>query len=99
LRNNDIRDNISEAFTHGLVCFIKVLVEKGLKCVLTLLVVRAELDPGLDIGSPLSTIIIGNVENTSTRHGGGSRVVKISNLKNKLHVSLDGDTLVRGKSE
>jgi hypothetical protein len=99
LGNNDIRDNASEAFTHGLVCFIKVLVEKSLKCFLTLLIVRAELDPGLDVRSPLSTIIIGDVENTSTRHGGGGCVVKISNLKNKLHVSLDSDTLIRGKRE
>jgi hypothetical protein len=65
----------------------------------TLSVVRAKFNPGLNVRSPLSTIIIRDIKDTSTRYSGRSSEVKVSNLKDKLHVSLNGNTLIRGKSK
>ena len=99
LSNNNTRYNVFELFTHLLVGFIKIFVEKALKLLFTLSVVRAKFNPGLNVRSPLSTIIIRDIKDTSTRYSGRSSEVKVSNLKDKLHVSLNGNTLIRGKSK
>jgi hypothetical protein len=99
LRDNDIGDNVLEELTHLLVGLIKVLIEQSLKGFLALSVVRAVFNPRLNVRSPLGTIIIGNVKDTSTGDSGGGSVVKISNLEDELHVCLDSNTLVGGKGK
>jgi hypothetical protein len=76
-----------------------VEVELLLQFVLTLLIVSRVGNPSLDVGHPLITIIIRDVQNTSTRHSGRCCVVQVSDLENELHVRLEGNTLVGSKGE
>jgi hypothetical protein len=76
-----------------------VEVELLLQLVFAILVISRASNPSLDISLPLVTIIIGDVQDTSTRHSSGSGVVQVSDLENEFHVRLKSNTLVGGKGE
>mmetsp|Transcript_14244 Transcript_14244/g.29070 ORF Transcript_14244/g.29070 Transcript_14244/m.29070 type:complete len:355 (-) Transcript_14244:2823-3887(-) len=56
-------------------------------------------DPGRDDAAPLEALVGRDVEDTRTRHGGGSRVREVTDLEDHAHVGLQGDALVGGESE
>lgn len=51
-------------------------------------------DPRLNIGSPLITVVIRNIEDTSSGDSSWSGVGEISDLEDHLHVRFKHNTLV-----
>jgi hypothetical protein len=77
-----------------------VFVEENLQVLLAFSIKLLLLgNPRLNIGSPLITISIRNVKNTSTRYSGGCSELQVTNFENKTHVRLNHNTLVRGKGK